>query len=361
MRRLGVAIGLFSALGCAEPTNRVAPEEIWDQPVEQIEVQEPVDFRERSDAVTYGLPAAGQPGLGDVVALLPGEGVGRDDPNMWVSESVQFPSDVCQGGGPAVVDDLPITLEAVVALHPRQYVKVPICDQDERNYGTFVITDDTGGIAVLRDARVAEFTFGDRVRVTVNGIMQAYGDPGSRYIILADIEPLPAPLDEDGQPSRPVIYEPHVEANGAFELDDIGFVRRVEGWVAVAPTNNNFNDLVISSRPLAPTDVANADAVCIELCRSQCATRCPSSENAVCTELVCPEACQGEGTRVEADDLPACWAVGIDAELGRRGFGPQFGEHVAVTGPVVRGFQRQNIWMIRLGQFEALDSPGDNE
>ena len=47
----------------------------------------------------------------------------------------------------------------MVALHPRQYLKVPVCNQDERNYGSYVVVDDTGGqleqlnreIVALRD------------------------------------------------------------------------------------------------------------------------------------------------------------------------------------------------------------------
>jgi len=101
--------------------------------------------------------------------------------------------------------------------------------------------------------------------------------------------------------------------------------------------------------------------VCVELCHTQCKTRCPSSDNALCVQMVCPVVCQGQGAEFVLDKVPVCWAVNVDMELGRRGFSAAFGSHVAVTGPVVRGFGRQNIWMSRLGQFEALDVQGETE
>ena len=50
----------------------------------------------------------------------------------------------------------------------------------------------------------------------------------------------------------------------------------------------------------------------------------------------------------------ACWEVGIDSELGRRGFSPPLGAHVEIIGPVASSFGRK-IWMHRLGQIRFLD------
>lgn len=356
----GWAVGL-ALLACAEPSEqRLSPEAIWDEPPEQSAVLEPVDFRDRSTSPPYGLPAAGQPGLADLVSLMPTVGVPRTDPNIFASAEVEFATDQCQGGGPALVQDLPMTLEAVVGLHPRHYLKPAVCGQDERNYGSYVLVDDTGGIVLLRDARTTPFTFGDRVRVTVHALMQGFGDPASRFVVLADVEKLPTPVDAEGRPDRPVLFSQHTADDGPFTIDHIGSVRRVEGFVAVAPSNDNFNDMVLTSSPLPPdADRATADAVCLELCGPQCRQRCPSADDQVCRLSVCPTLCQGEGARVDAAELPTCWAAGIDPELGRRGFGPDRGARVAVTGPVVRGFQRQEIWVIRLGQVEELAAPAD--
>ncbi len=349
---------LAGVTACAEPEAvRTPPGDIWDTPPVQREIQEPVDFRDRADGLSYGLPAAGTPGLADLLAILPDEGVSRESPNLWVDADATFTTDQCQGSAPETSEALPMTIEVVVALHPRQYVKVPVCNQDERNYGTYVVVDDTGGVAVLRDARTTPFTFGDRLRMTVRGVMQAFGDPGARYVLMADVEKLPTPL-VDGVPDRPVLFEQHPEASGPFALEDIGSVRRVEGYVVVSPSNDNFNDLVISSRPLAeaPPSGVTPDAVCMELCRGTCGQRCDTEDNTYCKDAVCPSLCAEAGARVSEDQLPVCWATSVDVELGRRGFAAPRGAHVAITGPVVRGFQRQNIWINRLGQLQVLNA-----
>jgi hypothetical protein len=360
-RASGLCALLLIAGACADPSEqRLAPSTLWGVAPEQNDVQEPVDFRDRASSPPYGLPAPGQPGLGDLVALMPTTGVARTDPNLFAAADVVFSTDQCQGGGPVLVDELPMTIEAVVGLHPRHYIKPTVCGQDERNYGSYVLVDDTGGIVVLRDARTTPFTFGDRVRVTVHALMQGFGDPASRYVVLADVEKLPTPTDADGLPDRPVLFARHTAEDGPFTIDEVGQVKRIEGYVAVAPSNDNFNDMIVTSRPLPPlADRATADGVCLELCASACRSTCPSTDDQVCREAICPSLCQGEGTRIDAADLPTCWATGIDAELGRRGFGPDRDTRVAVTGPVVRGFQRQEIWVIRLGQVELLAAPTD--
>lgn len=360
-RTLGLTALLLALGACADPSEqRLSPETLWDTAPEQTTVQEPVDFRDRASNPAYGLPAPGQPGLADLVALMPSTAVSRDDPNIFAAADVTFSTDQCQGGGPALLDQLPMTIEAVVGLHPRHYIKPTTCGQDERNYGSYVLVDDTGGIVVLRDARTTPFTFGDRVRIEVRAVMQAFGDVASRYVVLADVEKLPTPTDANGLPLRPVLYAQHPPEDGPFGLEDVGQVQRVEGYVAVAPSNDNFNDMILTSRPLpADTDRATADAVCLELCGPPCRNSCPSTDDQVCRVSICPSLCQGEGTRINASDLPTCWATGIDAELGRRGFSPDRDARVAVTGPVVRGFQRQEIWVIRLGQVEMLAAPTD--
>jgi hypothetical protein len=190
--------------------------------------------------------------------------------------------------------------------------------------------------------------------------MQGYGDPASRFVVLADVETLPTPTDVLGQPIRRVLYDQRLPEDGPFTIDDVGQMQRIEGYVAVAPSNDNFNDMVLTSRPLPPTvDRATADPVCLEICASSCRASCPSNDDQVCRTSICPSLCQGEGTRINPADLPTCWAAGIDVELGRRGFSPARDSKVAVTGPVVRGFQRNEIWVIRLGQVEMLAAPTD--
>ncbi|MBU6162736.1 MAG: hypothetical protein KGO50_16595, partial [Myxococcales bacterium] len=148
---------------------------VGDGSVVQIPVDEPVVFAERSEATTYGRPRAGEPGIADLIALLPDGAISLTEPNLFVADGDVPSGDQCQGGGAVVAPGLPMVIEGVVTLHPRQYVKTPVCGQDERFYGSFVIEDDTGGILVLRDGRVADFTFGDRVRLTVRGLTVTFG------------------------------------------------------------------------------------------------------------------------------------------------------------------------------------------
>lgn len=356
-----LALATLSATACANPEAERSPlQALWPQAPEQVAVQEPIDFHERTeDDPGYLLPREDQLGMADLIALFPATGVRRDEPNLFVSSEIELSTDQCQGGGPTTLADLPIELEAVVTLHPRHYLKPTICEQEERNYGAYVLSDDTGGVVVLRDGRTTPFTFGDRVRLTVHGIMQSFGDPASRFVVLADVEPLPAPLDAQGHPIRPVYYTLHTVSEGPFENEHVGEVRRIEGYVAVAPTNDNFNDMILTSAALPEFegDRSTADPVCLELCGPPCRRSCPSSDDVVCRTAICPAFCQGEGARVQASDLPTCWAASIDPEIGRRGFSPEPGTRLAVTGPVARGFQRNEIWVIRLGQIELLDSP----
>lgn len=347
---------VFSA--CAADDLRQDPaatRDIWGDDVAQIPVSEPIDYRERLGS-GYLLPRPGERGIGDLIALFPPGGTNVDEADIIIAPGIEVPTDQCRGGAPRVRSELPMEIEAVVTLHPRQYLKPTICGQDERNYGTFTVEDDTGGIIVIRDSRVASFTFGDRIKLTVYGLMLTYGaDPDTRAVLIADIEPLPPGLDVAvGETSRPVLYD---RQDDEFGPDDVGYTRRVEGWVVVEPTNENFNSMLMTSVPIerdVPTE--NVDPLCGEFCRAACRARCNSDGNRVCVRDICPAICQGEGTEFDEANLPICWGIGIDAELGRRGFAPKPGTHIAITGPVVNNFG-YNIWVIRLGQAEVLDAP----
>lgn len=132
------------------------------------------------------------------------------------------------------IDELPTFIEGVVTLHPRFFQKISICGQDQRYYGAYFLQDETGGIMVLKDSRVAEFTFGERVRLRVRGVIKSFD---TKAVVTFDSE-------ESVEPGvkHDIYYE---KSDGELGFDDIGQVRRVRGTIVSEPTGNNFNEMHI--------------------------------------------------------------------------------------------------------------------
>jgi hypothetical protein len=336
-----VAIALVVG-GCADdPRTKRSEDVLW--PVAPItrESAEPVLYVERSAGVEYALPRAGQSGIVDLIALMPSSELERGDPNIFVSDIDAFN---CRNDRVAERPGLPMEIEAVVTLHPRQYQKVPVCEQDERHYGTFTIEDDGGGIVVMRDSRVAIFSVGDRVRLTVTATMFTYREPQTRAILAADIERLDPPsADMD----RAILYSGQTDA---FDGEDVARTRRIEGYVVESPTNLNYGAMIIGSSFPGEPGEAEIDPVCESICMGRCQRNCGVN---ACETTICPALCRDGATDVDPDAVPTCWETNLDAELVRRGIGPQVGAHVAVTGPVVDSFGLK-IWIQRIGQIETL-------
>lgn len=335
------------ACGVEAREGKVSPTEIWPEPPQGEFIPDPLPFADRATGARYGLPREGEASLADLLALFPEASLSVNDPDIFVAPGVVVPTDQCRGGDVVEVDGLPMTLEAVVTLFPRQYMKLPICGQDERHYGVYTIEDDTGGIVVLRDSRVAAFGHGDRVKLTVSGIMLTYGrDVDTRAVLLADV----TPTGERGS----VLYSWQREG---FTADDVGYVRRVEGYVFQEPTSDNFNELVLANRDIAGDsriEALTGDALrCALSCEPKCAGNCPKAAlcNAACAAL-CKDAEPGQ--RLEADEIPMCFVVGMAQELGKRGLTYPKGTHMRVTGPVVNNYGRQ-IWVLDPRQVEVLD------
>ncbi|MCA9538630.1 MAG: hypothetical protein KC620_07060 [Myxococcales bacterium] len=336
------ALMALVAVGCADDLRKAPSDDgRYDVPPEQREVEEPVHFVQRTPGVAYNLPRPGQPGIADLIALLPDRVLEADEADTFMAPGEDLQ---CNNGKVTELDGLPMTLEAIVTLHPRQYLKVPICDQDERNYGAYTIEDDTGGIVVLRNSRVAWFTAGDRVRLTVRGLMYTFRSPTTRVVLVADVERLDPP---SADAAHTVLYD---RLTAPFDIDDITEIRRVEGVIIQSPTNANFGTMRVASKAIPDVeDDGSADPVCTANCRGRCRPLCGD----ICEGRVCPAVCAG-GVPFEADALPVCWSINIDAELGRRGFSPPEGARVAVTGPVFESFDME-MWVQRLGQIEVLD------
>ncbi len=343
----------LSASACAAPERDgpISPDAIWTEAEGHVTPRSRIMFSDRADGHRYGLPAKGQASLADLIAVFPAQGIGPDDPDMFIAKGVQEPGDSCRGGTPAVAPALPMTVEAVVTLYPRAYLKLAVCGHDERFYGSYTVEDDTGGLVVLRDSRVAQFTFGDRVRLTVTGLMLTYGpDPDTRAVLIASVDSVEKTAGD------PVLFE---RTHEAFAIPHVGRVHRVEGYVVSAPSNDNFNKLVLSDRPLAaagaspdrvPEERLNCALVCEAACDQGACGAVPDLCGPICTNL-CTAAPAGEF--IPPASLPICWVVGLSAELGRRGLTYAYGEKLQVTGPVVHQYDRQ-IWVQDPTQIESL-------
>lgn len=201
----------------------------------------------------------------------------------------------------STVEDLPKTIEGIVTLHPRFFQKRTICNQDERFYGTYFLQDSSGGVVVLKDSRVSDFTYGDRVRIRVKGLVHnAFG---------TDVPPFQAVLAHDSQQivsrANDIFYE---EITRGFEISDIGKVRRIKGVIKSAPTNSNFNEMEI----------------------------------------------------VDPNDPTKTWLVSLDRELGQRSPELCEGDPVTLTGPVMDNFGLRVIIASR-GQIVFADQACQNK
>lgn len=352
---------LLAALlwGCGDGEIRSEPVSnttIWGDGVDDIPEGEFIAYEDRSTGATYGLPRAGVNSIADLIALFPTEARGFDDADTFTAPGLfDGPAAAqCRGGAPDEIAELPMTVEGVVTVYPRQYFKVNVCGQDERNYGTFTIEDDTGGIVVLRDSRVAPYSYGDRVRVTVKAMMFTFGrDVDTRAILVSDIE-LAEPKIVDGRVDKTILFEKKVEPLG---FDDASMVRQIEGYVHERPTNRNFGSMVLASRRfevgIGRQRLEGELLQCARTCTRDCVTGGCDDSN-VCADA-CTELCAESGGEAPAPiELPVCWRVGIDTEIQRRGFSPETGTRLRVTGPVVNNFDRQ-IWVLGLGQVDVLD------
>jgi hypothetical protein len=334
--------------GCADSRESAGdPNSIWQDGSEEV-LQEPIEFAERSGGVSYGLPADGASSVADLIGIFPEGGVGFGEATIFSGDTFDGAEDLCPTWGREHTRRLPMTIDAVVTLLSRQYVKVEVCAQDERHYGSYVIEDDTGGIVVLRDSRIADFTYGDRVRMTVKAITLTFGrDDDTRAILLADVQKLPN-ADES------VLFE---RTGVPFGRSMVSRVHQVEGWVHVRPTNNNFNEMVLTDKEYevgigARTDLEGGLLQCVRSCESLLSTSEICGVSEVWSD-VCVSECAGDN-QVETGDLPVCWRVALDAELGRRGFSPEVGHRVRATGPIVNSFDYV-MWVLSLGQVEFLD------
>ncbi len=325
----------------------VPTDELWPDDVGQSELNQTLDLRDRDEGNAYGLPREGELGIADLIAAYP-QGTRA---TIFVGESDRSTLTDCRGGAPLVIDELPMTIEVVVTHHPRRFMKPEVCFQDERYWGTYTVEDDTGGITVLRGERTANFTFGDRALLTVRALTWTFSlDQDTRAVLVADLQPLTATATDDFE--RPVLFS---KLDRGFTADDATEVKQVEGWVFQSPSNDNFNEMIMTQTAIDVEATAlpleGPLLTCVRTCESTCRSRC--DDGTLCFEI-CEDLCLDSTDIPAADEIPACWRVSMDIDLGRRGFSPEVGSHLRATGPIVNNFDRQ-MWIYTPAQIEFLD------
>ena len=339
-------------ISCAPESSNISPTERWPETGEQHEVTEPVPLVDRAAGQNYGLPRNGLQSIADLIDVLPEADIGRDEPKFYSSSAQGL---MCTNGRTSQSASLPMTIEGVITIPGTYYIKVSVCDQEEKFYGSFVVEDDTGGIMVLRDSRVSQVQPGDVVRMTVHSmaVSDNLGRIDSRAILSYDLEIL-------GE-KRDVLYERTTDALGT---EHVGRTMQVEGYTIEKPTNLNFSTMVLSNLPFGETD-ASGSSVCRNYCQPACADACVGAGTSdVCETRICPVLCDafdaenptgGDPSSFLESRLPTCWVVGLNQELLRRGYDFAASTRLRATGPVLRDYSSLTVTVEKLGQIEILE------
>ncbi len=296
---------LCTSVACA-PERLREDWEAWYDEGSDLDVQEPIAFTD----VNYDFSDR-RPELVPI-ADVPTPEIGSFE--TWFA-SDDPPAPGCDQW--LTVEELPVEIEGIVTLHPRQYIKVSGCrpddndiDSDEKYYGSYFVQDDTGGYFVLGDSKVARFEMGDRVHLRVRAVKENFGMTMISAHDVVEVTRGPEPIYFERVDDR-------LLANA-----DIGNVVRVEGLVA-APMGG-FGEVYL----------------------------CPGDE---------PDRTLRD---LDGDSVPACFVnrtdeapafkVAIDVELQRRGIDLPEGARFSVTGPVLYSFNQHQVNVMRVGQLERL-------
>ncbi len=258
------------------------------------------------------------------IADIPTPGFGTFE--TWFSSDDGIPDSSCSDW--STKQDLPVEISGIVTAHPRYYYKASGCrpeddrniDSDEKYYGSYFIEDETGGFFVLGDSKVAHFDLGDRVTLRVRAVKELFS---FQMIYASDV------LEIDRGP-YPVYYEERTEP---LTDDDLSLVRRMTGTVGY---NGDFGEVQLCMGTIREGDF---DDVYEGL----------TGQDAKGPQIRCLN--EGRG-----------FYLALDTELQRRGFELEIGQKVMASGPVIRGFDenevpydQHRIVITRLGQLETIE------
>jgi hypothetical protein len=215
---------LLFATGCAGLGHPTPDDpDAWFDPGSDLDVEEPLAFTDQPYDFTGETPIAGLPAPAPFESLF---------------EPGALPT--CPDW--ATTPDLPREITGIVTLFPRLYYKTEGCDgDDEKYYGSYFIQDQSGGIFVLGDSKVAHFDAGDRVTLSIRGIADVFDLP---MVTVHDV------LAIDRGP-EPIYYE---IATQPFDLPDIALVRRIEGEVVT--TKDTFGAFKVEAADGTQFDVS---------------------------------------------------------------------------------------------------------
>ena len=174
-------------ISCAPESSNISPTERCPEQANSMRSRSQCPLLTRAAGQNYGLPRNGLQSIADLIDVLPEADIGRDEPKFYSSSAQGL---MCTNGRTSQSASLPMTIEGVITIPGTYYIKVSVCDQEEKFYGSFVVEDDTGGIMVLRDSRVSQVQPGDVVRMTVHSmaVSDNLGRIDSRAILSYDLE-----------------------------------------------------------------------------------------------------------------------------------------------------------------------------
>ena len=303
---------LLPLVACGTPRSAENPNG-WYSTGEAYDVQEAVEF------TTEPYQVAGDTPLDSV----PTPDLGSFE--TWFSADDGLPEAGCSGWETRTT--LPVEVTGVVTAHPRWYYKASGCrpeddfniDSDEKFYGSYFIEDETGGMFILGDTKVAHFDMGDRVTLRIRAVKELFDFQMVYSHDVVSIERGPFPV--------------YYEERTALTDDDLSRVRRMTGTVGYS---GDFGEVQLCIGDVADDDF---DDVFEGL----------GGQDARGPQLRCVN--EGRG-----------FYLAIDAELQRRGTEFDVGTRLQVTGPIIRGFDENDVpfdqhrmVVTRLGQIEVLD------
>lgn len=211
----------------------------------------------------------------------------------------------------AEVGGLPVEIEGIVTIHPRyQITNLQFCGSRERFYGSYFIQDETGGVLVLKDSRIADFRMGDRVRVKANTMSYNFG----AYAVLGHTDQEIISRDHE------VFFEDIGEDN--LSIDHLGKTVRIRRQLVSAASNVNFSEMC-----LIP----------------------PGAEEFLCSDAcIAQEQCVGQGSPARP------LLVSLDREIEQRDpLVLEEGDMLEITGPVTNSFGLR-ILVARAGQLSII-------
>jgi len=314
MRHLPTLTVLLAA--CGSPRTAEDPSS-WYSAGEDYDVQETVEF------TTTPYDVAGSTAIADIP--LPD----LDSFSTWFAQEDGLPEAGCSGW--TTRSDLPVEITGIVTSHPRWYYKASGCrpeddfsiDSDEKFYGSYFIEDETGGIFVLGDTKVAHFDLGDKVTLRLRATKELFSYHMVYSHDVVSIERGPFPV--------------YYEEREALTDDDLSRVRRMTGTVGY---NGDFGEIQLCIGDVADDDF---DDVYEGL----------TGQDAKGPQIKCVN--EGRG-----------FYIALDSELQRRGTEYDIGTELTVTGPIIRGFDENQvpfdehrIVVTRLGQVEVHEDDAE--